>query len=130
MAFATFIGSILHGRPLPVFGDGRQSRDFTYVDDAVEATIAAAEHGVRDTYNVSGGGSATVREVIGVIERLTGRRALLDRRPGGRGDPAHTRADLRTAQADLDYRPRTSLEEGLWQQVAASSGRPALGRTA
>src|SRR5262249_37517628 len=95
MAFAAFIRAILDRRPLPVFGDGTQSRDFTYVDDAVAATLAAAEQGVRDAYNVSGGASATVLEVIALIERLTRRPALLDLRPTGRGDPAHTRADLR-----------------------------------
>ena len=131
MAFATFISSILEGRPLPVFGNGRQSRDFTYVDDAVAATIAAAKHGAREAYNVSGGSSATVLEVIAVIERLTGRRAMLDPRPSGRGDPTHTRADLRAAQADLGYRPATMLEAGLWQQVeAASEHHLALRRTA
>jgi nucleoside-diphosphate-sugar epimerase len=130
MAFATFIRSILNRKPLPLFGKGRQSRDFTYVADAVAATIAAAEHGLRDVYNVSGGASASVLEVISEIERLTGRRALLDLRPAGRGDPLHTRADLRAAQTDLGYRPRTSLKAGLAQQVAAATAGPALRRTA
>ncbi len=120
MAFAAFIESILGGRALPLFGDGTQSRDFTYVGDAVAATIAAAERGVRPAYNVSGGGSATILQTIELIDRLTGRPALLDRRPGARGDAPHTRADLTAARTDLDYRPETPLEAGLEYQVAAA----------
>ena len=122
MAFASFIESILSERPLTLYGDGTQTRDFTYVGDAVAATLAAAERGSRPVYNVSGGGRATILEVIGLIERLTGRRAVIHRHPGARGDPPHTQADLGAAQSDLDYRPTTSLEVGLERQIAAATG--------
>jgi nucleoside-diphosphate-sugar epimerase len=121
MAFATFVRSILEGQPLPLFGDGKQTRDFTYVGDAVAATIAAGERGDRAAYNVSGGGSATILESIALIERLTGLRARVDRLPEARGDTPHTRADLEAARTDLDYRPTVSLEAGLERQIAAAA---------
>jgi nucleoside-diphosphate-sugar epimerase len=130
MAFAAFITAILRGRSLTVFGDGSQSRDFTYVGDAVAATVAAAEDGVRRAYNVSGGARATVLEAIRLIERLTGRRALLHLQPAGRGDPLQTSADLRAARTDLGYWPTTSLEAGLTEQIAAAAPKRSLRRTA
>jgi nucleoside-diphosphate-sugar epimerase len=130
MAFAAFITAILRGRPLTVFGDGSQSRDFTYVGDAVAATVAAAEDGVREAYNVSGGARATLLEAIRLIEQLTGRRALLDLRRPGRGDPLQTSARLCAARDDLGYSPDTSLEVGLEKQVAVAAPGRSLRRSA
>ena len=117
MAFATFIDRVLGDAPIPVYGDGEQSREFTYVDDVVAGTIAAAERGTAPIYNLSGGAAATLREAIEVIESLTGRTARLDRRPDARGDVRSTRADLAAAQRDLDYRPQVALADGLRAQV-------------
>ena len=120
MAFASFIRANLAGRPLRVFGDGRQSRDFTYVADAVAATLAAAEHGTEFAYNVSGGSSATVLEAIAVIERLTGRPTLVRFSPPARGDAYRTKADLTVARRDLGYTAQVVLAEGLALQVQAA----------
>ena len=126
MAFATFIDRVLADAPIPVYGDGEQSRDFTYVEDVVAGTLAAADHGTATVYNLSGGSAATLREAIELIESLTGRRARLDRRPDARGDVRSTRADLTAAVRDLGYRPRVSLVEGLEAQLRwARAARPA-----
>jgi UDP-glucuronate 4-epimerase len=118
MAFAQFIDRIAAGLPITVFGDGRQSRDFTYVEDAVAATIAAADHGDRPAYNVSGGATATLLEAIGEIERAIGRAASVVFADAARGDARHTRADVSAAAVDLGYRPLVGLVEGIARQVS------------
>ncbi len=120
MAFARFIDAALDGRPLPVLGDGRQLREFTYVADAVDATVAAARHGRHGlAYNVGGGSSIVLRDVIALLERLVGRplARVHDRAP--RGDVRETRADGALSRRDLGFRPRTPLEEGLLAQLDA-----------
>jgi UDP-glucose 4-epimerase len=118
MAFSRFIDSALNGRPVTILGDGGQSRDFTYVSDAVAATIAAGENGVAgQAYNVAGGCQATVLEVVETLERILGRevdREHVDPMPG---DPRKTGADTSAARRDLGYSPEVGLEEGLTRQV-------------
>jgi len=120
MAFASFIGALLAGRQLDVLGDGRQSRDFTYVSDAVAATIASADHGTEPAYNISGGSSSTVLETIAQIERLSGRRAFLRFWPSARGDAYRTDGDLTLARRDLGYTPEVELADGLARQLEAA----------
>jgi len=124
MAFAAFTRAILLGRPLRVLGDGRQVRDFTYVDDVVAATIAAAERGTEPAYNIAGGASSTLIAAIEEIERLAGRRALIDYSASARGDASRTSADLTAARRDLGYQPSVSLREGLALQVGAAMEEP------
>ena len=126
MAFSRFISAALDEQPLTIIGDGRQSRDFTYVADAVGATIAAGENGrAGNIYNIAGGCYGSVLEVIDIIEGLIGRplqREYLDAVPG---DPRRTGADIASAQHDLEYEPSVSLEEGLRRQLDyARSVRP------
>ena len=124
MAFASFIRSVLLGRPLRVLGDGMQTRDFTFVTDVVAATIAAAERGIEPVYNISGGTNSTLLEAISEIERLAGRRALTSFSPSARGDAYRTNADLTAARRDLGYTPQVSLAEGLELQVQAALREP------
>ena len=124
MAFASFISAILSGRLIHVLGDGRQTRDFTFVTDAVAATIAAAELGTEPVYNVSGGASSTLLDAIAEIERLVGCPALIRFSPAARGDAYRTRADLTAAGRDLGYRPEVSLREGLARQIGAARREP------
>lgn len=124
MAFAAFIRSVLLGRPLRVLGDGRQTRDFTFVADVVAATLAAADLGTEPVYNISGGGSSTLLEAIEEIERLTGRRALIGFSPPARGDASRTSASLTAAKRDLGYQPAVSLREGLALQIRAAKNEP------
>ena len=124
MAFAKFIRSVLSGKPLRVLGDGRQTRDFTFIADVVAATIAAAERGTEPAYNISGGATSTLIGAIEEIERLANRRALIDYSPSARGDAARTSADLTAARRDLGYEPTVSLRDGLARQIAVAMAEP------
>jgi nucleoside-diphosphate-sugar epimerase len=124
MAFTRFIRAALEGRPIEVFGDGLQERDFTYVGDAVAATVAAASSGrLGSVYNVSGGNRATVLEVIEALEKLTGKKLSVEHLPGVVGDARRTGADTARARTELGYSPGTTLEEGLSRQLEAERGR-------
>jgi nucleoside-diphosphate-sugar epimerase len=116
MAFQRFIDAAVTGRPIRVFGTGRQSRDFTYVDDAVAATLAAFG-APSPAYNVGGGTPATVNEVLSLIGELTGRELDVVREPHARGDALHTWADTTLARTELGWRPCTSLVDGLAAQL-------------
>jgi nucleoside-diphosphate-sugar epimerase len=124
MAFASFIRAVLSRRPLRVLGDGKQTRDFTFVADVVRATIVAAELGEEPAYNISGGTSSTLLEAIAEIERLAERRALISFSPSARGDAYRTKADLTAARRDLGYTPEVSLRDGLALQVRAAMREP------
>jgi UDP-glucose 4-epimerase len=124
MAFSRFVESALRRRPIPVLGDGRQVREFTYVDDVVAATIAAAEHGERGgVYNIGGGEPVSVLDAIALLESVVGHPLLIQFGPAGRGDPRLTHADVRRAERDLGFEPRTGLLDGLTRQVEGEDGR-------
>jgi UDP-glucuronate 4-epimerase len=123
MAFSRFVKCALDRRPIPVLGDGRQAREFTYVDDVVSATMAAAEHGERGgVYNIGGGEPVSVLEAIALLEALVGHPLLIEFGPAGRGDPRLTHADVRRAQRDLGFEARTGLRDGLARQVLGEDG--------
>ena len=114
---------LAEGRSFELFGDGSQSRSFTYVDDAVAATIAAMERGPGGaTYNVGGGAEVSMLEAIETLGRVSGRRLEIVRHPRREGDAARTAADTSRIRADLGWEPETSFEEGLvaqWRWAAA-----------
>ncbi len=123
MAFHRFIRALLAGDPVTVYGDGEQTRDFTFVADAVAANLAAAERGVPGTaYNVGGGSRVSVNDVLARLARLAGKPLRLDRRPPQPGDPRDTGADIALAGRDLGWRPHVTLDEGLARQVAWQRG--------
>ena len=114
MGFHKFLRAALRDEPLQVFGDGEQTRDFTYVDDAVAATIAASERGVPGrAYNVGGGSRVTVNQVLDMIGQVSGRRVRIERGPAQKGDMRDTYADTSLARADLGFSPSVSLLDGL-----------------
>lgn len=117
MGFHRFFEAGRHRTPVTVFGDGKQTRDFTFVDDAVSATMASLTRPVKEfAYNVGGGHRVALGEVLDRIEGLVGR--TIERRhiEAQRGDPRDTSADTSLARRDLGYEPRTSLEQGLKRQ--------------
>jgi UDP-glucose 4-epimerase len=124
-----FIQALLAGRRPLVYGDGLQSRDFTYVENVVEANRLALK--VREpagqAVNVAYGERVSVRRLLAILARLTDRPARADRRPGRPGDVRHSLADLRLARRLLGYRPRVDLETGLsrtveWYRGAGAGG--------
>jgi UDP-glucose 4-epimerase len=114
MAFHRFVRALLERRPLKIYGDGRQTRDFTYVGDAVEANLLAASAAAPGpVYNIGGGSPAALLEVVAILEKLSGQRAQADFHPRPAGDPQATAADTSRARAELGYAPAVDLEEGL-----------------
>jgi UDP-glucose 4-epimerase len=114
MGFHRFLTAALRDKPITVFGDGEQTRDFTFVTDAVAATVAAATRGTAGrVYNVGGGSRVSVNEVLEMIGRVTGKRLQLVVDPVQKGDMRHTYADTSLARAELGYRPGVGLEQGL-----------------
>jgi UDP-glucuronate 4-epimerase len=115
MAFTRLVEAALEGRGFELYGDA--SRSFTYVADAVAATIAAMERGTSGAiYNVGGGDEATMREAIGVLERVSGRRLDVRAKPAARGDAKRTAADVSLIARELGWAPTTQLEDGLSAQ--------------
>lgn len=119
MGFNRFFAAVLDGRPLVQFGDGRQTRDFTYVADAVSATAAAAVRGVPGrVYNIGGGSRVSLLEVFELIGRVSGRPITIERQPAQKGDMRDTYADTSRARADLGFVPSIRLEDGLREMLA------------
>jgi UDP-glucuronate 4-epimerase len=118
MAYNIFIGNVLRGLPITVFGDGTQSRGNTYIADAVQATLLALDHGSAGrVYNIGGGEARDLNWVIAAIERLAGRETRIEHQPARPGDQHHTRADIQRARTELGFEPTTPLEEGLGRQI-------------
>jgi UDP-glucose 4-epimerase len=114
MSFHRFLRAALKDEPITILGDGEQSRDFTYVDDIVDATLAAAVKGAPGgVYNVGGGSRVSINEVLHQIGRLLGRPTRVVTDAAAKGDVRHTHADTSLARADLGYLPRVGLEQGL-----------------
>jgi UDP-glucuronate 4-epimerase len=128
MAFARIVGALLEGRRFTLLGSGAQVRDFTYVGDIVDASLAAMERAPAGAvYNVGGGTPTALVDAIGLCERLTGRALVCDRRPAATGDAVRTLADTGRIRAEVGWRPRTSLREGLEAQVAWQTGLAKVG---
>jgi UDP-glucuronate 4-epimerase len=131
MAMRRLCEALVAGTPFPVYGDGRQSRDFTFVTDACDATVRA---GLADDpapiYNVGGGAEVTLADVIATVERLADRDLEAVHRPVQGGDVRRTAADTTAARRDLGWRPGVGLSEGLagelaWVQRGADVAEPA-----
>jgi nucleoside-diphosphate-sugar epimerase len=114
MAFHKLLRATLTGEPFHLFGDGRQTRDFTFVADAVAATAAAGVRGVPGrVYNVGGGSRVSMHEVIDLVAGVAGRCPAVTMDPEQKGDMRHTYADTTLARQDLGFSPQTTLADGL-----------------
>lgn len=122
MGYHRFIQALLVGEPITVYGDGQQARGNTYVTDCVEATVAAAQALPGETYNVGGGETASVWEIVKKLERITGQRAVVRRESTRKGDQRSTCADTSKLFRHLGWQPRVNLDEGLARQVAWQRG--------
>jgi UDP-glucuronate 4-epimerase len=122
MAFARMIEALAGGTPFPLYGDGTRSREFTYVSDAVDATIAALEAPPGAVYNVGGGSEASMLEAIALLERVSGLGLDVEHGPPAAGDMRRTLADTTRIRSELGWSPATGLEDGLrlqWEWAAA-----------
>jgi nucleoside-diphosphate-sugar epimerase len=123
MGFHKFLRAAIRGESMSLFGDGEQTRDFTYVHDAVSATIAAATKGVPGgVYNIGGGSRVSMNQVMEIIGRVAGRQLMITRDEAQKGDMRHTYADTTLARRDLGFAPRVGLEEGLAAEFQWLSG--------
>jgi len=114
MGFHRFFSAVLEGRPVVQYGDGLQTRDFTFVADAVTATATAAVRGTPGgVYNIGGGSRVSLREVFDMIGRVSGRPLTIDLQPPQKGDMRDTYADTSRARADMGFVPAIGLEAGL-----------------
>ncbi len=114
MGFHRFIRAVLTSQPISLYGDGEQTRDFTFVADIVAATIAAGDRGrAGRVYNIGGGSRVSINQVLEMIGRITGRTPDIRREPAQKGDMRDTFADTTRARADLGFAPATALEAGI-----------------
>jgi nucleoside-diphosphate-sugar epimerase len=123
MGYHHFIRALLRQEPVTVCGDGLQVRGNTYVSDCVAATIAAVGARPGEVFNVGGGETATVWDVLRKLEALAGRRAVIKEEPARAGDQRYTFADTAKLRGHLGWEPRVGLDEGLarqwdWQKAA------------
>jgi UDP-glucose 4-epimerase len=117
MAFSRFMQALADGEPIEVFGDGEQTREFTYVSDAVEGTIKAAGADVVGmVFNLGGGSRVTVNKVLATLEEISHLEVRRENLPAAPGDPRHTGASINLARERLGWEPRVSLREGLAKQ--------------
>jgi UDP-glucuronate 4-epimerase len=126
MAFTRIVNALAAGAAFEVFGDGDQSRGWTYVDDIVAATIAAGERG-EGIYNIGGAVEASLNETVALLERLSGRMLEVTHRPAVAGDQRRTSADTTRVRRELGWSPSVSLEDGLRAQWEWASTRVAAG---
>jgi nucleoside-diphosphate-sugar epimerase len=119
MGIRRFLDAALEGRPVQLYGDGEQTRDLTYVADAVRANLLAMTAPIRcDTVNVGGGRRVSVNQLIHLVEQVTGCRLRVEHHPAQPGDVRHTGADGTRAEVLLGYRPQTGVLDGLTAEAA------------
>jgi nucleoside-diphosphate-sugar epimerase len=127
MGFHRFIRAALDHEPIALYGDGEQTRDFTFVADAVAATAAAGARGVPGrAYNIGGGSRVSINQVLEMIGHVAGRPLQVRREPAQLGDMRDTFADTALAREDLGFAPSVSLEEGIKAEYRWLSTTPAL----
>lgn len=118
MAFHKFIQAILKGEEINIYGDGNQTRDFTYIEDAVKANFLVMEKDCSgEVFNIGGGTHTKVNEVTGLLERIMGKKARIRHINAQKGDMRDTLADIGKAKRLLNYNPRFDLTEGLKREI-------------
>jgi UDP-glucuronate 4-epimerase len=125
MAIAKFTRAIREGRPVTLFGDGTSARDYTYVDDVIDGTVAACRRvapGEHRLYNLGGSRTTTLHRLVELIAEALGKAPAIEWRPDQPGDVPITYADVSRAAAELAYAPKIPIEEGVKRYVAWSGG--------
>jgi UDP-glucose 4-epimerase len=128
MGFHRFLRAIESGEEIVVYGDGNQTRDFTFISDAVAANLACMEAEVGgEVFNIGGGSRVSVNQVLAILEAVSGRKANIRHGEDQKGDVRHTFADTSRARQALGFRPSVTIEEGLrrqweWQSNPSAEG--------
>ncbi|MCD6320353.1 MAG: GDP-mannose 4,6-dehydratase [Candidatus Desulfofervidaceae bacterium] len=121
MAFHRFLKAALMGGEIEIYGDGQQSRDFTYISDIVTAHLLAMEQFYPgEVFNIGGGSQTVLKTALDLLPQITGKEVKITYKPVQKGDVRHTAADITKAQRMLGYQPRVKLPEGLeaeWQWI-------------
>jgi nucleoside-diphosphate-sugar epimerase len=117
MAYNKFVRALLDDQPITIFGDGQQVRGNTYVDDCVAALVAVIDAPIGETYNLGGGETATLLDVLGRLESIAGRKARLVFGETREGDQRFTGADTSKLWRHLGWKPLVGLDEGLARQL-------------
>ena len=120
LAIHSFTRAILEGRPIAQFGDGSTRRDYTYIDDIIDGMVASLSYEGQqcDVFNLGENQTTTLSELIALIEKAVGKKAIIERKPEQPGDVPVTFADITKARAGLGYAPRTKIAEGIPRFVA------------
>jgi len=114
MAFNKFVKAMLRKEQINIYGDGNQTRDFTYIEDIVNANILAMHYSKNgEIFNVGGGSNITIKKVIKLLEKISGLKAKVKYLENQKGDVLHTFADISKAKKELKFKPVTSIENGL-----------------
>ena len=117
MAFHKFFKAIAEDKQITVYGDGKQTRDFTYVDDIIEANFSSLKNGVPgEIYNIGGGSRKKLEEIFPLIESICQKKIKLVRKEKQKGDVPHTLADIQKAHKELNYSPQIQLSDGLKEE--------------
>ena len=118
MAFHKFIKAALRNEKITIYGDGTQTRDFTYISDVVNANILAAERGPEgEVFNVGGGSRISINGAIEIIKELTGSTSIVEKKDIQKGDVKHTSADISKAKKNLGYSPSVDIKTGLRNEI-------------
>lgn len=118
MAIHKFIKAVLTGNKITIYGDGNQTRDFTYVDDIIEANILSAMNANPGAiFNIGGGNRITVNELIFLIEELTGKNAIIEYVDSQKGDVDNTWANIDKAKLELEWAAKFDIRKGLANEI-------------
>lgn len=119
MAFHKFFKCISEDKNISIYGDGNQTRDFTYIDDIIEANHASIDKGkAGEIYNIGGGNRNKLNDIIPLLEEICRKKIKLSYQEEHKGDVPHTYASVEKARADIDYSPQTHLQDGLKEEWA------------
>jgi len=117
MAFHKFFKAIIDNKPISIYGDGKQTRDFTYIDDIIEANVASLTRGKPgEIYNLGGGNRKKLEDILPILEKVTQKKIKITWEDRQLGDVPHTFANIEKARKELNFQPKTKVDDGLEEE--------------